>query len=81
MAEGGSEVEQWAEDVIFGRAKGLGPTVLRGFLWCLSHLYRGAVQTRLALFRSGWKESAYVGTVVVAIGNITMGGTGKTPVV
>ncbi len=75
------DLEQWCEDVIFGRAKGFRATlmrcVLRGFSW----LYRGAVLQRLRLFRKGWKDQAYLGTTVISIGNITVGGTGKTPVV
>lgn len=39
------------------------------------------VQLRLWRYRSGWKQQSHLGTRVVAIGNITVGGTGKTPVV
>jgi tetraacyldisaccharide 4'-kinase len=39
------------------------------------------VQLRLWRYRRGWKPQAHLGTQVVAIGNITVGGTGKTPVV
>ena len=75
------DLEQWGEDVIFGRAKGfranLMRCVLRGFSW----LYRAIVLLRLRLFRKGWKDQAHLGTMVISIGNITVGGTGKTPVV
>lgn len=81
MSENLEDLEQWGEDVIFGRAKGfraaLMRCVLRGFSW----LYRAAVLLRLRLFRKGWKDQAYLGTTVISIGNITVGGTGKTPVV
>jgi len=39
------------------------------------------VQARLWYYRSGWRPQHHLGTQVVAIGNITVGGTGKTPVV
>jgi tetraacyldisaccharide 4'-kinase len=39
------------------------------------------VQIRLWRYRSGWRAQHHLGTQVVAIGNITVGGTGKTPVV
>ena len=39
------------------------------------------MQLRLWRYRSGWKPQHHLGTQVVAIGNITVGGTGKTPVV
>lgn len=75
------DLEQWGEDVIFGRAKGfraaLMRCVLRGFSW----LYRAGVLHRLRMFRMGFKDQAYLGTTVISIGNITVGGTGKTPVV
>lgn len=75
------DLEQWGEDVIFGRAKGfraaLMRCVLRGFSW----LYRAIILLRLRLFRKGWKDQAHLGTMVISIGNITVGGTGKTPVV
>lgn len=81
MKENLEDLEQWGEDVIFGRAKGFRASlmrcVLRGFSW----LYRAAVLQRLRLFRKGWKDQAYLGTTVISIGNITVGGTGKTPVV
>jgi tetraacyldisaccharide 4'-kinase len=75
------DLEQWGEDVIFGRAKGFRATlmrcVLRGFSW----LYKAGVLHRLRMFRMGFKDQAYLGTTVISIGNITVGGTGKTPVV
>jgi len=81
MSERLKEFEQWGEDVIFGRAKGLGASLMRLFLRGASWLFRGLVTLRLNLFKRGWKQQAQLGTMVISIGNITMGGTGKTPVV
>lgn len=81
MSERLKEFEQWGEDVIFGRAKGLRASLMRVFLRCLSWIFRGLVAIRLNLFRLGWKKQAHLGTMVISIGNITVGGTGKTPVV
>ncbi len=81
MSERQREFEQWAEDVIFGRAKGFRAALMRVLLRGLSWIFRGLVALRLRLFREGWKEQAHLGTMVISIGNITMGGTGKTPVV
>ncbi len=81
MAGDNNELEKWATDVIFGRARGLGPSVMRIVLRGLSWIYRFGVNLRLRLFRSGWKSRSNLGTMVVSIGNITVGGTGKTPVV
>lgn len=81
MAKNSDEREKWAMDVITGKARGVGPTALRFFLRGVSVLYKAGVKTRLRLYRKGWKEQHDLGTIVVSIGNLTMGGTGKTPVV
>jgi len=81
MSERQKEFEKWGEDVIFGRAKGFRASLMRIFLRGLSWLFRGLVALRLRLFRKGYKKQAHLGTMVISIGNITMGGTGKTPVV
>ena len=75
------ELERWGADVIFGRAKGFRAAVTRFLMRALSNLFHIVVQARLWYFRNGWKPQHHLGTQVVAIGNITVGGTGKTPVV
>lgn len=75
------ELERWGADVIFGRAKGFRATLMRFFMRALSGLFRMIVQIRLWRYRSGWRPQHHLGTQVIAIGNITVGGTGKTPVV
>lgn len=47
----------------------------------LGTLYGAAVRTRLRLYRAGFLKSEKVGAPVVSVGNITAGGTGKTPLV
>ena len=47
----------------------------------LSLLYGAAVRARAALYRSGALAVERVGAPVVSVGNITTGGTGKTPLV
>jgi tetraacyldisaccharide 4'-kinase len=75
------ELERWGADVIFGRAKGFRAALMRFFMRALSGLFRFIVFVRLWRYRSGWRAQYHLGTQVVAIGNITVGGTGKTPVV
>lgn len=76
-----SELERWGADVIFGRAKGFRATLTRLLMRTLSGVYRMVVEGRLRLYRTNWKKQHYLGTRVVSIGNLTVGGTGKTPVV
>lgn len=81
MKEQIDELEQWGADVIFGRAKGFRASLARALMLGLSGLFRVLVQLRIALFRHGLKHQEYLGVQVVSVGNITVGGTGKTPVV
>ncbi len=49
-------------------------------LWPLSWLFRGAVALRRSLYRLGLLRAQRVAVPVVVVGNLTVGGTGKTPV-
>jgi tetraacyldisaccharide 4'-kinase len=81
MKETLAELERWGSDVIFGRAKGFRASMMRLAMSLLSGVYRGVVQTRLKIYRKRWRQQHHLGTLVVSIGNLTVGGTGKTPVV
>jgi tetraacyldisaccharide 4'-kinase len=81
MREWIEELERWGADVIFGRAKGIRATLARFLMLALSGVFRLLVQLRLWRYRSGWKYQHHLGAQVIAVGNITVGGTGKTPVV
>ena len=54
--------------------------VLRGLLLPIEGLYAGAVASRAALYRFGVLPSYRLALPAVSIGNISVGGTGKTPV-
>lgn len=81
MKEWIEELERWGADVIFGRAKGFRAALARFLMRAFSGIFRMLVQFRLWRYRSGWKPRHHLGCQVVSIGNITVGGTGKTPVV
>lgn len=81
MKEWIEELERWGADVIFGRARGFRATLMRFLMRALSGVFRILVQLRLWRYRRGWKGQHHLGCAVVAVGNVTVGGTGKTPVV
>ena len=53
----------------------------RYLLLPLSPLYRGVVAARGAAYRRGWLRRAHLDAPVISVGNLTFGGTGKTPTV
>ncbi|HEX9788414.1 MAG TPA: tetraacyldisaccharide 4'-kinase, partial [Candidatus Binatia bacterium] len=59
--------------------KGFRGKVLSALLLPASLLYAGIAQSRNALFRMGWVKSARLPRPVISVGNLTVGGTGKTP--
>jgi tetraacyldisaccharide 4'-kinase len=81
MKEQIEELERWGSDVIFGRARGFRAALTRFLMSALSGVFRLLIMLRLWRYRSGWRPQHHLGVMVVAIGNLTVGGTGKTPVV
>jgi len=53
--------------------------VLRNILLAFSRLYGAVVKVRAAGYRTGFLQSRKLPCPVISIGNITVGGTGKTP--
>ncbi|MFI5337818.1 MAG: tetraacyldisaccharide 4'-kinase, partial [Opitutales bacterium] len=76
-----NEFEQFVSDVILGKQEGTAAAVLAAFLQLCSYLYSGAMQVRLWLYRKRIMHDHPLGCLVVVVGNLTWGGTGKTPVV
>jgi tetraacyldisaccharide 4'-kinase len=54
---------------------------LRLALWPVSVAYGGVIQVRSVLYRLGVLRSKRLGGTVISVGNLTVGGTGKTPMV
>jgi len=74
-------LELYTIDVILGRRADTGAAVYGAFLQVLSWLFNGIVQARLWLYGHRILHDQPLGCLVVVVGNLTVGGTGKTPVV
>jgi tetraacyldisaccharide 4'-kinase len=75
------EFERFAIDVIMGRREGTMAMLFGAFLQVCSYLFSGIVQLRLWLYRNRIFRDQPLGCLVVVVGNLTVGGTGKTPIV
>ena len=69
-------------DVIYDRRQdGWAVEWLTTFLYGLSFLFHGIVRVRWYLYKHRILHDKALGCLVVVVGNLTVGGTGKTPVV
>ena len=73
--------ELYTVDVVLGRRADTGAFIYGLFLRLLSIGFSSIVQLRLWLYRNRILRDHPLGCLVVVVGNLTVGGTGKTPVV
>ncbi len=73
--------EPYAVRLVRGDLTGVVPALLRLLLAPPSWVFAAAAEVRVALFRIGVFTSHRVPCPVVSVGNLTVGGTGKTPLV
>ncbi len=78
----------WAEtletffvEVIVEERRGARADFVRALLYACSKLFQTAIKTRRFLYNVRILRDSTLGVQVIAVGNLTVGGTGKTPVV
>jgi tetraacyldisaccharide 4'-kinase len=74
-------VETFVLEVILEQRTGKGAALVRCILLVLSKVFAVAVKVRRSLYNVRLLRDSTLGVQVIAIGNLTVGGTGKTPVV
>ena len=74
-------LETFVLEVIFEERRGARAAIMRAFLFGGSKLFQVAVKARRWLYNVRIFRDSTLGVQVIAIGNLTVGGTGKTPVV
>jgi len=75
------QFETFALEVIFGERRGKKAALLRGVLFSLSKVFLIIVKGRRWLYEARIIRDHPLGVQVITVGNLTVGGTGKTPVV
>lgn len=68
-------------DVIYDRREDRKARIWGAVLWSLSILFRWISIIRYKLYRHRILRASHLGCMVIVVGNLTVGGTGKTPVV
>lgn len=74
-------VETFLLEVILEERRGTRAALVRTTLYLCSHLFQVAIKVRRFLYNVRILRDSTLGVQVIAIGNLTVGGTGKTPVV
>lgn len=81
LREVGEHIEQYFIEIIRERRKAPFDSFVKGLLFVASRFYLRATNTRIWLYDNRVIRNRAIGCLVVSIGNLTCGGTGKTPIV
>ncbi len=74
-------LETFLLEVIVEERRGTREALVRGLLYACSKGFQAAIKTRRFLYNVRILRDSTLGVQVIAVGNLTVGGTGKTPVV
>jgi tetraacyldisaccharide 4'-kinase len=74
-------LETFLLEVILEERRGTRASLVRGLLYGCSKIFQVAIKLRRFLYNVRILRDSTLGVQVIAIGNLTVGGTGKTPVV
>src|ERR1035438_10389739 len=74
-------IETFVVEGIFEERPGTGAALMRAFLFTLSKIFQVGIKLHRWLITVRILRDKTLGIQVIAIGNLTWGGTGKTPVV
>ncbi|NCD31883.1 MAG: tetraacyldisaccharide 4'-kinase [Spartobacteria bacterium] len=81
MSHLNEQIEEYFLEIINGDRRSRGAAFWRFVLSLLSKIFESIVLSRLYLYRHGIFRHYTLGCQVVSVGNLTVGGTGKTPIV
>ena len=74
-------LETFVLEVIFEERRGFAASLTRGTLFALSKVFAVVIKLRRFLYDVRIFRDSTLGIQVITVGNLTVGGTGKTPVV